>query len=112
MEKFSVNKSFDLFIDTLGHLDEKHLICDSDLEFFVLEELDGDAYTFLHPITVDTLINAELVPSSIGNVVKALRDLIIKLLENKRDLHSIKNDIQWKNARSIAKSILVKIKEK
>ena len=79
------------------------------MEYFILEELDSDAYTFLHSITVNKLIKDELVPSSIGVDVEALRDLLIELLQNKRRLEDIRNDSQWKYARSLAKSILDKL---
>jgi hypothetical protein len=112
MKEVSASQSFDFFIDTLHHLDERHLTSDSDLEYFILEELSSDAYSFLHSITIDKLISNELIPYSIKQDVQCLRDLVIELLENKRELQSIRNDPEWIRARCLSKSIIDTIEGK
>ena len=111
MEELSADQLFDIFIDTLGYLDEKYLSSDSDLEYFIMEELDSDAHTFFHSNTVNKLINAKLISASIGSDVNELRELIIGPLQNKMKLESIRDDSQWQEARYLAKCILKDIKK-
>ncbi|MES2616804.1 MAG: hypothetical protein V4613_02940 [Bacteroidota bacterium] len=111
MDKISPHESLDLYLRTLGHLDEKYVTGpDNDLEYYILEELNIDAHTFLHKNTVDILIYEELIPHSVAENTDKLRTLIIDIIERKRTLHEIRFDSEWNNARHLARVILDEIK--
>ena len=111
MEYFAALQTLDLYLTTLGYLDEKYVLgSDEDLEYYILEELDVDVHSFLYYENVDILVNAGLIPDTVSERTQELRDLIIRILETKRSLDQIRNDIEWKTVRQIAKNILEEIK--
>lgn len=110
MEHISKEKSLELFLDTLGYLDEKYVNgSDNDINYFILTELDIDTHTFLHSYTVDILVDNKFIPESLAEKVDQLRNFIRYLIDNKNTLEEIRNDNEWKNARQIAKEILNEI---
>ena len=111
MEYFAALQTLDLYLTTLGYLDEKYVLgSDKDLEYYILEELDIDVHSFLYCENVDILVNARLIPDTVSEITEELRDLIKRLIDTKRSLDQIRNDLEWKNARHIAKNILEEIK--
>ena len=111
MDKISVDKSLDLYLNTLSYLDEKYInASDEELEHYILEELDADAHTFLHTYTVNLLIDNDLIPNSVADDSDALRTFVKELIDKKRKLHQIRFDNDWKKARQLARDILTKIK--
>jgi hypothetical protein len=111
MEYFAALQNLDLYLTTLGYLDEKYVLgSDEDLEYYILEELDADAHTFLYYENVDILVNAGLIPTTVSEKTEELRNLIKRLIDSKRSLDQIRNDSEWKTARKIAKNILQEIK--
>ncbi len=111
MDKISVDESLDLYLDTLGYLDEKYVNgSDNDLKYYILEELYADAHTFLHSYTVRLLIEAGLIPKSVEKDSENLRTLVKDLINKKNTLNEIRFDSDWKLARQMAKQILTEIK--
>jgi hypothetical protein len=111
MDKMSADKSLEFYLDTLGYLDEKYVSAfDEELEFYILEELDVDAHTFLHHNTVNLLIDKGLIPDTVANDSANLRTLVIELIDQKRNANEIRFDNDWITARQLAKKILSKIK--
>ena len=111
MDKISTDKSLEFYLNTLSYLDEKYISgSDDELEYYILEELDADAHTFLHTYTVNLLIDKDLIPKSVAKDSDNLRTLVKDLIDKKRKLDEIRFDDDWKKARQIAKRILTKIK--
>jgi hypothetical protein len=111
MDHISPDESLDLYLTTLGYLDEKYVNgSDEDLEYYILEELDSDVHTFLHDCTVDILVDEDLIPESVASETDQLRTLVKDLIERKRTLDEIRFDNDWKNARQLARKILTEIK--
>ena len=107
MENFAALQSLDYYLTTLSYLDEKYVNgSDEDLKYYILEELDADAHTFLHYNTVDILLNADLIPESVEEKTQQLRDLVRQLIDTKKSLDQIRNDPEWKKARQMAAEIL------
>lgn len=103
MNHISVEKSLELYMYALSHLDEQHLNgSDEDLAYFALDELDGDAHTYFHSYTIDILIKANLIPIHVKLPTLTLSDIVRYLIETKNSLEEIRNDPEWKNARQIA----------
>lgn len=110
MEAISIEKSLDFYLTTLSYLDNRHLDdSDDDLKYYILEELDADAHTFLHSWTVDRLIVGGLIPSTVVADTQTLRDMVKKLIETKPTVKEIRFDTDWKKARELASNILAKI---
>lgn len=110
MKEISIEESLDFYLTTLSYLDEKYINgSDDDLKYYILEELDVDAHTFLHQNTVNKLIDKKLIPKSIAEETDNLRSLIKILIEEKSSVEEIRYDPEWKKAREIAKDILEKI---
>lgn len=87
MEYFAALQNLDLYLTTLGYLDEKYVLgSDEDLEYYILEELDADAHTFLYYENVDILVNAGLIPTTVSEKTEELRNLIKRLIDSKRSL--------------------------
>jgi hypothetical protein len=111
MEYFAALQTLDLYLTTLGYLDEKYVLgSDEDLKYYILEELDADVHSFLYYENVDILVNAGLIPDTVSERTEELRNLIKRLIDTKRSLDQIRNDPEWKTARQIAKNILEEIK--
>ena len=111
MEYFAALQSLDLYLTTLGYLDEKYVLgSDEDLEYYILEELDADVHSFLYYENVAILVNVGLIPDTVSERTEELRNLIKRLIDTKRGLDQIRNDSEWKTARQIAKNILEEIK--
>lgn len=111
MEHISIDKSLDLFLTTLGYLDERFIKgSDDDIDYYILTELDSDAHTFMHNYTVGLLFEAQLIPESIIKDTERLRADIKDLIKRKITYNEIRYDLEWCAARKLAKSILTKIK--
>ncbi|HEU4790163.1 MAG TPA: hypothetical protein VFS71_10785 [Flavobacterium sp.] len=113
MEEITLEKSLDFYLETLDHLDEKYLSSsDEDLKKIILEELDADAHTFLHHVTVNRLTENNIIPKSVEKDSLELRELIRKLIDTKYKIDEIRFDKNWIEAREIAKKILIEIESK
>ncbi|MCC4214264.1 hypothetical protein [Leeuwenhoekiella parthenopeia] len=109
----TVEESYELFSDTLSYLDKNRLEgSDEDLEYFIFEELPGDAVSFLHGWTVDRLIEAKKIPTDVRNDVLNLRTQILEQLEKTRSIEDYRNDLNWELIRDQAEEIKEKIKKK
>lgn len=111
MDEISVDESLEFYLDTLGYLDEKYVNgSDKDIEYYIIEELDADAHTFLHNYTVGRLIEAGLIPKSVEKDSENLRTLVKELINKKNTVKEIRFDRDWKLARQMARKILTEIK--
>lgn len=106
----SVKESYELFTETLSYLDKNKLIeSDEDLEYFIFEELSGDAVSFLHEWTVDRLIAAKIIPADIKIDILNLRIQILKQLENTSSIEQYRTDSNWNKIRNQAEEIKKKL---
>jgi hypothetical protein len=110
MQDISIEESFDWFLTTLSRLDEKNIFLqDCELLSTILDDLDVEATSFLHLETIGPLVKHNLIPASVSSSILELREKLIELIDNKRSVEQIRNDIEWKKARQLAKQILSEI---
>ena len=110
--ELSVDESFDLVIMTLGWYDEKNLeLPEEELLGIIFEELDGDAFSFLHSNSINRLIEKGLIPAELKERILDLREKTIELFKKERTVEVIQNDEDWKKARSLAFEIREEIKK-
>lgn len=107
MKKISIEESLDLYLTTLSNLDEKYVHgSDEALEYFIYDELDINAHTFLHNYTVNLLVEGNLIPESALVDSENLRTLIRDLIDKNPSLEVIRYDPEWQKARQLAAKIL------
>jgi hypothetical protein len=103
----SLDESYALFLSVLSRLDKKNLqMSDDALSFEIFEELNIEAASFLHDLTLSRLIERNLIPASIEERVLRLRQLILKLMSTRRSIIEYRYDAQWIEARDEAELIL------
>ena len=105
MDNISNEESLDSYLTTLSYLDEKHVESSDDQLKYIIDELEGDAYTFLHNFTVEKLVNEKLIPEAVIQKSEILRTLVIDLIDRKSKLQEIRFDDEWKSARQFAKEL-------
>lgn len=107
----TIEESYELFMDTLSRLDNGKLeLNDEDLAYEIFEELDSEYHSFLHENTVDRLIKALIIPSSLRMRISTLREKIKPLMEQKSKITLYRNDTDWQKVRMEANSIIEEIK--
>lgn len=113
MKESSLEDSFNWLLTALNRLDEQNLLLsDEHLLSEILEELDIENISFLHSSTVERLIAGNKIPASVSSSIVELREELTELIEEKRSVDQIRNDIDWKNARKLAGKILNEIEKK
>jgi len=112
MEEFNLELSYDWFITALNRLDEKNLLLSDDLLLYeILEELDIENITFLHPISINPLIENNLLPESISIPVSELRAKLMNLIQEKGTVEQIRNDDEWNDVRQLAKELVNEVRK-
>ncbi|XOV67823.1 MAG: hypothetical protein ACFHU9_01365 [Fluviicola sp.] len=108
----SIQESFELFFDTLSRFDNDKLdLNDDELAWHIFEELDSEYHSFLHPITVDRLVNEKLIPEYLRGRILGLRENIFPVMESKHEIELYRNDPDWIQLRNEANSIKNEIVE-
>jgi len=89
----TIEESYDLFFTTLSRLDNRNLsLSDEDLDYEIFEELDSEYHSFLHEWTVDRLIEANRIPSSLRERILNLLQMIYGVMDSKNTLLQYRND--------------------
>lgn len=101
--------SYDFLKSTLSYLlAEPAKMSDDDIDE-VLEELEGDHYTFLHEYTVDKCIVEGFIPVGIKPEIIELRTQLMALYEQKVTVESYRTNNDWSVVRNKARRIMAQI---
>ncbi len=80
MKEITVQEKYELYCDTLSHCGTFLLdSSDDDIGYHIFEEFDSDSISFLHPKTLDALLDAKYITQEIYalsvNLSKSFRAL-------------------------------------
>ncbi|RYD82191.1 MAG: hypothetical protein EOP53_04400 [Sphingobacteriales bacterium] len=107
----TIQESYNYLVGALEYLDPKKLeLSNDDLEYYIFEELQGDATSFLHEWTVDRLISGNRIPENLKVAIFELRKRIFNVMNSTNSIEFYRKDIQWQEVRHEAMRILQEIK--
>ncbi len=96
----SVDKLYELFVDTLSHLEErKSNLSDKDLSIS-FEDLESDAFSFMHHRNIKLLIDAKKIPTEIQSDILEIRTQILKEMETTNSIEQFRSDTRWVKIRN------------
>lgn len=107
MMDITVNELMELFIDTLQkcglHLLE---MIDENIEYFIFEEFDIGACSFLHENTLSKLRNANMITEIVSQKSAELREKFFALQNtNMWTVDSIKHSQEWREILELSDEI-------
>ncbi|MDE5592787.1 MAG: hypothetical protein K2I75_02520 [Clostridiales bacterium] len=111
MKEITVQEKYELYCDTLSHCGTFLLdSSDDEIGYHIFEEFDTDSISFLHPKTLDVLLNAKYITQEIYalsvNLAKSFRALEDTDLWN---VSAVRTSKEWHTVLSLADKIKGKL---
>ena len=98
MKHITIDESMELFVGTLRHCGV-HLLemSDDDIGYYIFEEFDGGAISFLHEYTLSRLREAKLITEEVSQKSAELRYKFMALIDTPLwDVDSVKVSEEWR----------------
>lgn len=109
MQKISIDKLMELYVDTLSKCGT-YLLSEDDvvIGYNIFEEFDTGVISFLHTDSLQELNDAGLISDEIMQKSSTLRDLVLKLQQgDKWSVNAVRNSIEWKKVLELADEIKI-----
>ncbi|MEC0180119.1 hypothetical protein P4H61_01220 [Paenibacillus peoriae] len=107
MEKISIEKLMELYVDTINKCGT-YLLSEEDMviEYNIFEEFDTGVTSFLHADILQQLNDAGLISVEIMNKSSILRNLVLELQQGDEwNINAVRNSPEWRKVLELADEI-------
>lgn len=111
MNEISTDQLYDLYLDAVGRCtSEVHNLTDEEIEYYVFEEFDVGAHSFLHDDNLAKLLDARLIDEEMVAISREVRERWLALQKRSWSIEEVKTKKEWEELFELCDRLMVKSK--
>lgn len=113
MERISIEKLMELYVDTIGKCGSYLLFEDDEvIEYNIFEEFDTGVISFLHADNLQKLNDAGLISMEIMQKSTTLRNWVQAIQEGGNwNVHAVRNSSEWRKILELSDEIKILLEQ-